>query len=59
MNKAEWRSGKDYQRDYTDTNRYRRSQMKKQLIRNILIGLGILVVVSVFSFILLEKTKHY
>ena len=59
MNKVEWRSGTDYQRDITETNRYRRKQMKKQLMRNIFIGIGILIIVSLLSFVLMEKVKHY
>ncbi len=59
MNDQSWYSGKDYQRDATETNRFRRKQMKRQLIRNFIIGIGILIVVAVLSFALVEKVKNY
>lgn len=59
MNNSGWYSGKDYQRDVTETNRFRRKQIKKQLIRNFIIGISILIVVSILSFALVEKVKNY
>jgi hypothetical protein len=59
MNKVEWRSGTDYQRDISETNRYRREKIKKQLIRSILIGIGILLLVSVLSYVLVERVNRY
>ncbi len=59
MNNSGWYSGKDYQRDVTETNRFRRKKIQRQLIRNFIIGIGVLIIVAVLSLALVEKVKNY